>query len=70
MPVHQIPFSRREFLARNAAAVAALSLPVKSWADNLSGADDIVFLSDTHIPKTADTKGLGGADMTANLQQI
>lgn len=70
MPVHQVPFSRRAFLGHSAAAVAALSLPIKSRADNISNADDIAFLSDTHIPKTADMKGPGGANMTANLQHI
>lgn len=70
MPVHQIPFSRRAFLGHSAAAVAALSLSAQSWAEETPSSEEIVFLSDTHIPKTADVIGLGGANMTANLRHI
>lgn len=70
MPLHQFPLSRRAFLSRSVAAATALLLPMNSWGAESAETDDIAFLSDTHIPRTAEITGLGGANMTANLQQV
>lgn len=70
MPVHQFPLSRRAFLGHSAAVVATLSLSIKSWGADFTGSDEIAFLSDTHIPETAEIIGHGGANMVAQLQQV
>lgn len=70
MPLHSLPFSRRQFLAQGAAAVAGLTV-FRTGRAAESGRNPNLFalLSDTHIPNAPDVTARE-TNMTANLQQV